>query len=45
MPQVVREHRSIKGFDAFLVEPALTASVILGQLLIVGPTGRLEQIR
>lgn len=45
MPQVVRENRSVKGFDAFFVEPALTAGVILGQLLKVGSTGHLKQRR
>lgn len=45
MPQIVGVDRSVKGLDAFFVEPSLTPSVILGQLLKVGPTGNLEQRR
>lgn len=43
VPQVVSENRSVKGLDALFVEPALTASVILGQLLKVRPTGHLNR--
>ena len=42
VPQAVGEDGGVEGLDAFLVEPALTAGVILGQILEVGPTGHLE---
>ena len=44
MPQVVREHRCVEGFDVFLMEPALAAGVVLGQLLEVWPAGHLEHM-
>lgn len=43
VPQVVRENSSVKGLDAFFIEPALTAGVILRQLLKVRPAGHLNR--
>lgn len=43
MPHVVSENRSVKGLNAFFIQPALTAGVILGQLLKVRPTGHLNR--
>ena len=41
VPQVVGEDGRVEGLDAFLIEPALAAGVVLGQLLEVRPPGRL----
>lgn len=43
VPQVVREDVSVKGLDTFFTEPALTASVILRQLLKVRPARHLNR--
>lgn len=43
VPQVVSKNSRVKGLDAFLVQPALTAGVILGQLLKVRPAGHLNR--
>lgn len=43
MPHVVGVNRSVKGLNAFFIQPALTAGVILGQLLKVRPTGHLNR--
>lgn len=43
VPQVVRENSGVKGLDAFFIEPALTAGVILRQLLKVRPSGHLNR--
>lgn len=43
VPQAVWENRSVKGLDAFLIEPALAAAVVLGQLLKVRPPGHLDR--
>lgn len=43
MPQVVGKDRSVKSLDAFFIQPALTAGVILGQLLKVWPAGHLNK--
>lgn len=45
VPQVVGENGSVKGLDAFFTEPALTAGVVLGQILKVRPAGHLDQER
>lgn len=43
VPQVVGKDRSVKSLDAFFIQPALTAGVILGQLLKVWPAGHLNK--
>lgn len=43
MPQVVGKDGSVKSLDAFLIQPALTAGVILGQLPKVWPAGHLNK--
>lgn len=43
VPQVVGKDRSIKSLDAFFIQPALTAGVILRQLLKVWPAGHLNK--
>lgn len=43
VPQVVGKDGSVKSLDALLIQPALTAGVILGQLLKVWPAGHLNK--